>query len=225
MIPVMSTGEGTLAARRGRPPKINRTQIVEAAIGLGLDTFTMQGIAEHLGVTSPALYSYVAGRDEVLALVTDALRQRLDAFSSAATTWREWLIDFAQLVRRDLAPSASSLMVDLHGPGTADQLGVGERGLQLLMDDGFSAAEAGSAVWLVFRVALTAGPEQGTDLARYVDETRRALLPTTAPTLPATQAVNLAFASGARDTFSFDLHVLLDGLERWHRATPASAPG
>lgn len=54
---------------RGRPPKISQERIVEAAIELGLDSFSMQGIAEHLGVTAPALYSHVAGREQVLDLV------------------------------------------------------------------------------------------------------------------------------------------------------------
>ncbi len=217
MASVSTSAPATSTPRRGRPPKISRDQIAEAAIALGVDSFTMQAIADHLGVTSPALYSHVSGRDDVLELVNTTLRNRLGAFSSPATTWRDWLIDFAQLIRHHLAPSASSLMIDLHGPGTAEQLGVGERGLQLLMDDGFTAAEAGYAVWLVFRVAITAGPAQGTDFAGYVDETRRALLPASAPVLPATQAVNETFAAGPHDTFAFDLQVVVDGLAQWLR--------
>lgn len=199
--------------RRGRPPRISRSQIVEAAIGLGLDSFTMQGIAEALGVTAPALYSHVAGREEVLELVNETLRARLETFSSSATDWRSWLTDFATLIRTHLAPSVSSLMVDLHGPGTAAQVGVGERGLQLLMDEGLSAAEAGEAVWLVFRVAITAGPAQGTDFAGFVEDTGRVLSPATSPTLPATHAVHEVFSAGPRDTFRADLQVVLDGLE------------
>ena len=39
--------------------------IAAAAVRLGLDSFTMQGLAEDLGVSPATLYSHVAGRDEV----------------------------------------------------------------------------------------------------------------------------------------------------------------
>lgn len=207
--PASASGAGR---RRGRPPRISRSQIVEAAVGLGLDSFTMQGIAEALGVTAPALYSHVAGREEVLELVNETLRARLESFSSAATDWRSWLTDFAELIRSHLAPSMSSVMVDLHGSGTAAQVSVGERGLQLLMDEGLTAAEAGEAVWLVFRVAITAGPAQGTDFAGFVEDTGRVLSAETAPILPATHAVHEVFSAGPRDTFGSDLQIVLDGL-------------
>lgn len=209
----MAIAADTATRRRGRPPRIDLDQIVGAAIALGLDSFTMQGIADRLGVTSPALYSHVAGRDQVLDLANAELRARLEDFSSPAADWRAWLIDFAELIREHLAPSASTLMVDLHAPGTADQVGIGERGLQLLIDEGLSPSEAGCAVWLIFRIALTAGPEQRTSLSSYVDDTGHVLGPDPGGRLPATQAVHAAFVStGPHDTFAFDLRVALDGL-------------
>ncbi len=209
---------GAVAPRRGRPPRISRDQIIEAAIGLGLENVTMQGIAEHLEVTSPALYSYVSGRDEVLELVNEVLRDRLHGFSSSATGWRGWLADFAHLVRTQLAPSASTLLIDLHSPSAAAQAGIGERGLQLLIDDGFTPTEAAYAVWLVFRVAITAGPERETSFAGFVDDTAKVLAPETATTLPATRAVHDALvADGPHDTFGSDLQIVLDGLAAQRR--------
>ena len=41
-----------VGSRRGRPPKLSRDKIVQAALELGLDSFSMQGIADRLEVTS-----------------------------------------------------------------------------------------------------------------------------------------------------------------------------
>lgn len=178
----------------------------------------MQGIAEHLGVTTPALYSHVGGRDEVLALVNAALLRRMTDFASTADHWRDWLADFAAEVRHHLVPSASALMVDLRGPATTVRLGVGERGLQLLLDAGFSPTQAGCAVWLVFRTALTAGPAQDAALAGFVEDTGAALGP--GPSYPATRTVHAALAAGGTDdTFAFDLRVVLDGIARQLRSS------
>src|SRR5690606_29584973 len=91
--------------------------------------------------------------------------------------------------------------------------GVGERGLQLLIDRGMSPAEAGRAVWLVFRLALTAGPRPAAALAGLVDDTGSALGPDGAGHLPATLAVHDALAADpVHDTFDHDLQIVLDGI-------------
>lgn len=215
-------------SRRGRPARIGRGQIVEAAIELGLDRVTMQRLAEHVGVTTPALYSHVAGRDEVLDLVNAELLRRMSAFSSPATHWRDWFVDFAHEVRAHLAPSASTLIGDLRGPATTVRLGMGEQGLRLLLASGFSPADAGRAMWLVFRTAITAGPRQdGAALAGFVDDTGAVLAPAAGDTFPATQAVHAALAGEpSHDTFDFDLHTVLDGIAARHatRSTATSTP-
>jgi AcrR family transcriptional regulator len=206
----------TRRARRGRPPLISQDRIVDAAVELGLDAFSMQGIAEHLGVTTPALYSHVGGRDEVLALVNAELLRRMTDVASTADNWRNWLADFAAEVRDHLAPSASALMVDLRGPATTVRLGVGERGLRLLLDAGLTPTQAGRAVWLVFRTALTGGGVQGAAaLAGFVDDTGAVLGPGPSGAFPATRTVHAALAAdGTDDTFAFDLQVVLDGIAR-----------
>lgn len=198
---------------RGRPPKISQDRIVEAAIELGLDSFSMQGIAEHLGVTAPALYSHVAGREVVLDLVNAALGDRVAAAADAAGTWQDWLTTFGRGVRLHLASSVSTLMEDLRVPGPPDRVAVGERGLQLLIDEGLSPEEAAYAVWLVFRVAITAGPEGASSFTGFLGETERVLSPGRAAELPATAAVHAALADAHRpDSFEFDLAVVLAGI-------------
>lgn len=64
------------AVRRGPRPGLTVDQIVAAAIALadaeGLPAASMARIAEALGVTTMALYRYVAGKDELLARMYDA---------------------------------------------------------------------------------------------------------------------------------------------------------
>jgi len=203
-----------IGARRGRPRKVDQERIVAAAIELGLDSFTMQTVAEQLGVSPATLYTHVTGRDEVLELVGATLRTRLRSFASGATTWREWLTDFAHLVREHLAPSASSVLVDLGSPGMSDRVGIAEDGLALLIADGFTPTEAGYAVWLVFRTAITAGTPAEPSVTGFVREATPVLGTATAdPAVPATRAVHRALATaGHHDSFAFDLDVLLDGL-------------
>jgi AcrR family transcriptional regulator len=62
------------AARpRGRPPRISRDQIVEAGLAIarehGITAVTMTSVAAALDVATPALYHYVSGRGELLALL------------------------------------------------------------------------------------------------------------------------------------------------------------
>jgi AcrR family transcriptional regulator len=211
--------QGTEAPRRGRPRTIDQQRIVAGAIELGLDGFTMQGLAAHLGVSTPSLYTHVAGRDEVLALVGAVLRDRVATIHSPADTWRDWLTDFAVAVRTHLAPSAATVLVDLASPSMIDRVGIAERGLGLLIADGFTPTEAGQAVWLVFRLAITAGPDGDPSYSGFVRgatpvlaaggrRTRRI-----AEDLPATQAVHDALADDAHDPFAFDLAVILDGID------------
>lgn len=61
---------------RGRKPSLSQDAIVEAAVSLaddeGLEGVSMARVAERLGFTTMSLYRYVASKDELLVLVTDA---------------------------------------------------------------------------------------------------------------------------------------------------------
>jgi AcrR family transcriptional regulator len=201
--------------RRGRPAKISRQAIVDAAIELGVDSFSMQAVAHRLGVTPPALYSHVANRDEVVALVAETVRHRLEAVVAEADDWRGWLEEFARQVREALGGVASSLAVERHRPGAGPQVVVGERGLQLLIEAGLAPLDAAHALWLTYRVAVTAGTTQQSGIGGYVDATATLLDASAAvgQSLPATGSVHRALVEGGpHDTFDFDLAVLLDGI-------------
>src|ERR1700759_2264183 len=61
--------------RRGPKPSLTRERIVTAAIALadaeGLASLSMQHLAEQLGCAKMALYRYVPGKAELVALMID----------------------------------------------------------------------------------------------------------------------------------------------------------
>ncbi|GAB3004601.1 TetR family transcriptional regulator [Amycolatopsis acidiphila] len=82
-------------ARRspGRPARISREQIVEAASSAGnLDTLTMRELAGRLNVSHSALYRWVTNRDELFDLIGETLVDRiLRPGEAVGSAWRPWL--------------------------------------------------------------------------------------------------------------------------------------
>lgn len=99
--------------RRGRRPKVSVDEVVDAAIEVadseGLEALSMRALAERLGVGAMTLYSYVAGRDDLVVLMVDQvvgraalpelvgdLRARLTQVAEAELHIRRahpWLLD------------------------------------------------------------------------------------------------------------------------------------
>ncbi len=87
--------------RRGRPPRISRDHIVDAACEVGIENLTMAAVAERLGVTHQSLYGWVQDRDELIDLVSDRLIRRLEIFPPAdPADWRDSLRAYANDLRR-----------------------------------------------------------------------------------------------------------------------------
>lgn len=197
--------------RRGRPPRISREQIARAAIDLGLRTFSMQAIADRLGVTPPALYTHVSGRDAVLELVAADLIGRFEITIAEGADWRDWLTAFAVESRRHFAGVSTSLRADLAGTLTPAHMEVTEQGFRLLVQAGFTAADAGRAIWLVARVSMTVGSTENVSVHSAMSEASRMIDRAAQPMMSA--ALDDLGAEQNMDTFEFDLRVLLDGLQ------------
>jgi AcrR family transcriptional regulator len=196
--------------RRGRPPQISRDDVVGAALAIGLDRFTMTSVAERLGVTTPALYTHVSSRDELLTLVSSELVQRIEGDLDADGDWRAFLTSLARAVRNAMTWSHWAVMSSFEGPSTAG-LAIGERGLGILTDAGFAPSDAARAIWLVLRLALTAGPSTSPS----VEHMRRAAPELADPPaeLPFIRQAVAELGQGPdADPFEWDLAVLLDGL-------------
>jgi AcrR family transcriptional regulator len=87
--------------RRGRPPRLSRDHIVDAACELGIENLTMSAVAECLGVTHQSLYGWVKDRDELIDLVSDRLIGRIEILPPAdPADWRDSLRSYANGLRR-----------------------------------------------------------------------------------------------------------------------------
>lgn len=139
-------------ARRGRPRgpvrELRAEEIVQAALEIGVETFTMKDIARHVGVSYQVLYRWVTGRDEILDMVADHLvEQIIPPPLDEGGDWRSWLLDFALQLRRELLTvpgmalrgltryHVSVAFVRLHA-----------RGVEALMAGGMSGARAAASI-------------------------------------------------------------------------------
>jgi AcrR family transcriptional regulator len=91
-------------ASLGRPPVINRSDILETATKLagevGVGQLTMSMLAESLGVTAAALYHYIPSREALVALVVDAALDRVK--EPPPGPWDLRLRTFERSVRNEL---------------------------------------------------------------------------------------------------------------------------
>jgi AcrR family transcriptional regulator len=147
--------------RRGRPPRIDRAAIAQAAAEIPLSDLTLRSVADRLGVSVPGLYHYVQGRDELLALAAEQSVRRLPLPVDRGQHWAVWLYEWAVYTR-------SAFVSD---PGLLRQYTDGAIGMEVMADNietalalcvrqGFSASEALNAYHLVQECALGAAVSQ-----------------------------------------------------------------
>lgn len=85
--------------RRGPRPALSLDKIARAGIAIadrdGLAAVTMQHVADALGVTKMALYRYVPGKTELVALMTDLAIGEVPQDGGVPGDWRARLGDWA----------------------------------------------------------------------------------------------------------------------------------
>jgi AcrR family transcriptional regulator len=90
-------------ASQGNRAPLDRETLVREALALldevGLDDLSMRRLADRLGVTAASLYWYVRNKDELLALLADAISGEMP-FPDPALPWREALEAGARNLRR-----------------------------------------------------------------------------------------------------------------------------
>jgi AcrR family transcriptional regulator len=76
----------------GRPARLDREQIVAAALQGNLDTLTMRELARRLDVTHGALYRWVDSRETLLGLISEVMIDRIvPTDQPRGSQWRPWL--------------------------------------------------------------------------------------------------------------------------------------
>jgi len=204
--------------KRGPKPKLTIEQIVVMGIALadedGLDAVTMQRVADRLGATKMALYRYVPGKAELVALMLDHALGSPDPIGDIP--WRAALNRWALGIheRSRLRPWSVELVQRPHPPGPRElawlELGLSAMsGLPLAGGEKLDvlALLVGHVVGIVRQATQSAAPES---------ELAAALAPILAARMDAFPHTAAAFAeSGAEsrdDALSFGIERILDGI-------------
>ena len=136
-----------------RPP-LTRPRVVRTALRLvderGLATLTMRSLATELQVSPMALYNHVQDKEELLDLVLDLVLGEVELSAPAgdwATQMRALVCSYHQVL------TAHPALVRLYGSRVRigpHGLRIMERGLGLLLQAGFSPADATDAFFALF---------------------------------------------------------------------------
>jgi AcrR family transcriptional regulator len=209
--------------------RLNRERVLTAAVALadlgGIESLSMRRLGEELGVEAMSLYTHVAGKDDLLDGMTDAVFAEID-LPSEDDDWRTSMRARALSARAALRrhPWAIRLMQSRTSPGPAT-LRHHDAVIAALRSGGFSlelTAHAFSALdAYVYGFAL-----QQESLPFETAEEAAAVGAMMAARMPADQFPNLAWFTvghvlqpgydyGAE--FEYGLDLILDGLERARR--------
>jgi AcrR family transcriptional regulator len=202
---------------RGRPP-VPLDRIIATAIAIldeeGVDALSMRTLAQRLESGTATLYRHFAGRAELIAQVVDAVMGEVLVDDAALRTrsWQEACATMAHAMFEVLQrhPHVASLMIE-HVPAGPNALAQRERGLGLLLDNGFPPPLAVRAWATLGRFVL--------GFATQLTATGSAERPTAWSTVdvaefPATGAVADHVPVPLEDEFSFGLELLISGLDQ-----------
>jgi len=217
----------------GRPPKINREMIAEAAHEIGLDGLTLKAVADHLGVTTAALYHHVANKDDLMRAAAEHSARVVPLPVDHGQDWAQWLLEWANY-NRDVFTSRPGLLAQyMEG---AIPLEATLRNLEVILSvlvrEGFTVAEANEAYSLVSSCALgmvlVAQRQQGPpDQAEQFVKTLRGVVDA-APKRDYTLVRKLLYRTRVRPpTFDEHIETVLRGIaaqhkRRWKRVVPLS---
>ena len=212
------------APRRGRPPRIDQSQIVAAARSLPPGQLTMQAVADLLGVDRTTLHYYVGDRDGLLELVVaDLFETELRAIKlPEGASWQEILRAYGSAVREGvLKLGVTATSFRLNGTGGVAGLGLAEQVLQALTAGGFAIEDAGRVLTLVAGLAMSAAHDvlgsAASRIHHQMPEVVRVLKDRPSsdfPLLSSLVADRDVEAMAARD-FEFNLDIVIVGLERF----------
>lgn len=160
-----STDTGRLKV--GRPRALTLKQITGAALRLGLESFTMKGVATELGVTAATLYKYVQDRDHLFRLAVEEAVGVTNLPRDRGQHWSDYLAEFAAAICVKLA--SDKLMLDrlvLWGIGLETELRLSEVFIEAMIARGFSSEEAVRILELLGIAAFGSAVRLSCDAAR-----------------------------------------------------------
>ena len=145
-----------MARRRvGRPARINRQLIAEAAGEIGLADLTLKAVADRLGVSVTGLYHHIADKDDLMRLAAEYSAHRVPLPEDRGQHWTMWLFEWATYSREAFLAQPGLLGQYLEGAISAEAIAEKiDTMLGLLVRQGFSLGEANAAFALVNSCAL-----------------------------------------------------------------------
>lgn len=221
-----------------RQPRISRQQIAEAALGIadaeGFDAVTMRRIARVLGAGTMSLYRYITTKEDLLALVSDAVLGDALVAGPLPPGWRDALALVARQTRRAFQAHPWAIHV-IQSPAAVTASRTGPNGLRHLEQS--LAALASAPLDIRARLDLAAVLDDyvfghllrtaglGTDAS--ASAVRSHLASGELPLLTSAGAADLAAADDPRrldDRFERGLRLLLDGITAALGQTRAELP-
>jgi AcrR family transcriptional regulator len=140
---------------RGRPPRISRAMIAEAAHEIGLDGLTLKAVAARLGVSISALYHHVSSKDDLMRLAAEHAHARVPLPQDRGQHWALWLAEWARYNCDAFLADPGLLTQYLDGAISAETIaGNVDAILGVLVRQGFTVLEANDAYELVSTIGL-----------------------------------------------------------------------
>jgi AcrR family transcriptional regulator len=141
--------------RTGRPARISRQQIAEAALEVGLSDLTLKAVADHLGVTVAALYHHVDSKDDLVRLAADRSADRLTLPADHGQHWAVWLLEWGVYNRASMVADPALFEQFLDGAISPEVIARGAEGaIAVLVRRGFEPTDAQEAFERISAVAI-----------------------------------------------------------------------
>jgi AcrR family transcriptional regulator len=203
---------------RGPKPAVTLAGIAEAAIRIadteGLDAVSMQRVADDLPVTKMALYRYVQGKTELVAVMSDLAIGPPPEHDDLP--WREalktWALDLYAAFAKHPWLLQSTIGRRLLGP---NELAWMDRGVEKLADSGLDGGEQFDSI-LVITSHVRNLAQQTITTGLTEDDINQALaeiLSTEADRFPSLAAAMRTAAGSENQGLEFGLDRILDGIE------------
>ncbi len=217
------------AGAAGRPPRLDREQIVLAACAIGeregAAAVTMRRLGTELAADPSAVYHWFGSKSDLFAAMADRYFSGiLDVYRDDAS-WRENVTASAWAGRQVFRRNSGFLGALAKLPDDAPYLTrIAEREIGYLLAAGLDPADAARAHHALDDLVTGSGlflavaPELATPERR--SESRRAIAALPADEYPHSVAVAQHLFGDVDEIFDFQLELLLDGIER--RAISAS---
>jgi AcrR family transcriptional regulator len=147
--------EDVAPTRLGRPPRISRELIADAAHDIGIANLSLKAVAERLGVSVASLYHHIEGRDDLMRLAAQSTATKAQFPEDQGQHWAVWLSHWAVRIHRGFLEQPELLGQYLDGAVSVEVIAQNvDIVIALLGRQGFDINEASRAYEIINIVAI-----------------------------------------------------------------------